>query len=157
MFQCAICPVGTFADTEGSVECRSCDTACNAYQELCSASRDSVCMPDGKCPEGWDLDPVTRICTMCARGYINISNVCTKCPQNFFCESKDSYSACQDIRIFERAGKFVTVPTSPSGSFHPTSCLCSEAGGFEGGSAVGLFGCTACRFFFSLLLMEACP
>lgn len=70
-----------------------------------------------------------------------------------------SYSTlqAQDIRIFVRGDKFVTVPTSPPASIFPGSCTCSKAGGFEGGSSTGLVGCTPCRDgYFSSSGMAAC-
>lgn len=141
----------------GSIECNNCRT-CKAYYSTCSPLQDAVCMPNDVCPVGWELDSQTLVCSMCAKGYINISNACVKCPSNFFCLSTDSYEVCQDIRIFERAGRFVTVPSSPEGSYHSTNCSCSEAGGFEGGSTVGLLGCLACRSvpLFYLLALVHC-
>lgn len=63
----------------------------------------------------------------------------------------------QDIRIFLRANKFVTVPTSTPGSIFPSSCSCSTAGGFEGGSSTGLVGCTPCEDgYYSAPGMQAC-
>jgi hypothetical protein len=52
-------------------------------------------MPNDSCPDGWDLDDETRLCTMCARGYLNISNFCVKCPENYYCPSKNTYEVCQ--------------------------------------------------------------
>jgi hypothetical protein len=48
--------------------------------------------------------------------------------------------------MFARGSSFIVAPSSPEGSYHPSSCSCSEAGGFESGSAVGMIGtgCTPC-------------
>ena len=142
-----MCPEGTYTNVNGSVQCKPC-RQCNAYSSLCSPMRDAVCMVNNTCPPEWDLDLTTNLCTMCARGYLNISNRCIQCHPNFFCASLNTYEVCQDIRMIEREGKFVVVPSSPPGSYHPSSCSCSTAGGFEGSS--GLFGCTPCKDgFFS--------
>ena len=44
-----------------------------------------------------------------------------------------------------------------AGSYHPSQCSCSLAGGFEGGSATGLVGCTPCLDgFYSQAGMPEC-
>lgn len=55
--------------------------------------------------------------------------------------------------MFARNSKFIVSPSSPEGSYHPSSCTCSEAGGFEAGSATGMLGtgCQPCKDgYFSL-------
>ena len=116
--QCKICTNGTFADEEGSSTCKACRT-CSIYESLCTPLRDAKCR-ESACPEGWNLDADTRLCTMCARGYINVSNACVKCPENMFCDAKDNSEVCQDLRIFERGNAFVIVPSSPAGRVPPS-------------------------------------
>lgn len=153
MFQCRMCPTGTYAPNNGSVQCTACKTCPLAYEKPCTLTEDAVCLTSYNtstkawqeipCPMGWNLDEDTRLCSMCATGYINISNACVKCPPNFYCPSMQTYETCQDLSLFERNGKFVYMPSSKEGSFHQSSCKCSEAGGFEG--AAGLMGCTPCQ------------
>jgi hypothetical protein len=48
--------------------------------------------------------------------------------------------------MFARGSRFIIAPSSPAGSYHPSSCSCSEAGGFQAGSATGMAatGCEPC-------------
>jgi hypothetical protein len=50
----------------------------------------------------------------------------------------------QNIRIFRRNNQYMTVPTSAPGSFQPSSCSCSTAGGFDGDYSGGIVGCVPC-------------
>jgi hypothetical protein len=46
--------------------------------------------------------------------------------------------------MFESAGEYHYVPSSPIGSMFSTDCVCNMVGGFEG-RANGLIGCTPCK------------
>lgn len=63
----------------------------------------------------------------------------------------------QNIRIFKRGSEYVTVPTSPAGSYQPSACSCKAAGGFDGDYSGGIVGCVPCRDgFYSAPGMPQC-
>lgn len=157
---CHACTVGTFAPHEGMsacLQCNDCTTVQNqgcpigesctpGFASLCELDRDSVCM---MCPDqSWSMNPTSRVCSRCARGYHDDPGTgCRPCTENFFCPSKDLFLPCQDIRVFQRqAGDpaHSIVPSSAAGKIFSSDCQCNRDGGFEG-SADGLIGCTPCR------------
>jgi hypothetical protein len=141
---CHACNTGIgFAPNTATVNCSTCQTCAGFnFSSLCNHTHDNQCIQS--CPSSWNLDPVTRWCHKCAKGYFDEGfDECTICPANHYCPSKSTNLPCSDQQNFTRNGTIYIVPTSPPGSHLPSACKCNLQGGFQG-IALGLTGCTAC-------------